>query len=76
MGANGGGSHCVLGVLDPREYRVVCVYFGLEITQPRTLGEIGETMGVTRERVRQLCNRALEKMRRTCGDPLAEFSRS
>lgn len=76
MGANGGGSHCVPGVLDSREYWVVCVYFGLEITQPRTLGEIGETMGVTRERVRQLRNRALAKMRRTCGYLLAEFSRS
>ena len=66
----------MLGVLDPREYRVVCVYFGLEITQPRTLGEIGDTMGVTRERVRQLRNRALEKMRRTCGDLLVEFSQN
>ena len=65
----------MLGVLDPREYRVVCVYFGLEITQPRTLGEIGETVGATRERVRQLRNRALENMRRTCGDLLVEFSR-
>ena len=64
------------GVLDSREHLVVCVYFGLEITQPRTLGEIGETMGVTRERVRQLRNRALAKMRRTCGYLLAEFSRS
>jgi len=75
VGANGGGSHCVLGVLDPREYRVVCVYFGLEITQPRMLGEIGETMGATRERVRQLRNRALENMRRTCSDLLVEFPR-
>ena len=39
------------------------------------LGEIGETMGATRERVRQLRNRALENMRRTCGDLLVEFSR-
>ena len=53
------------GVLDPREYRVVYVYFGLESAQPRTLGEIGDNMGVTRERVRQLRNRALEKMRRS-----------
>ena len=65
----------MLGVLDPREYRVVCVYFGLEITQPRMLGEIGETMGATRERVRQLRNRALENMRRTCSDLLVEFPR-
>ena len=65
-----------LGVLDPRESQIVRAYFGLENTQPRTLEEIGDTMGVTRERVRQLRNRALEKMCRTCGDCLVEFSRN
>ena len=39
-----------------------------------TLEEIGECLGVTRERVRQLRNRALEKMRLHSGDLLAEFS--
>jgi RNA polymerase primary sigma factor len=63
-----------LQVLDSRESQVVRAYFGLEDTQPRTLEEIGNTMGVTRERVRQLRNRALEKMRRACGDLLVEFS--
>lgn len=65
-----------LAVLDPRESQVVRAYFGLENTQPRTLEEIGDTLGVTRERVRQLRNRALEKMRRTCGDTLVEFSQN
>ena len=65
-----------LQVLDPRESQVVQAYFGLENTQPRTLEEIGNTMGVTRERVRQLRNRALEKMRRACGDLLVEFSQN
>ena len=65
-----------LQVLDPRESQVVRAYFGLENTQPRTLEEIGNTMGVTRERVRQLRNRALEKMRRACGDLLIEFSQN
>jgi RNA polymerase primary sigma factor len=50
-----------LQVLDPRESQVVRAYFGLGDTQPRTLEEIGNTMGVTRERVRQLRNRAMEK---------------
>ena len=65
-----------LGVLDPRESQIVRAYFGLENTQPRMLEEIGDTMGVMRERVRQLRNRTLEKMRRTCGDRLVEFSRN
>jgi DNA-directed RNA polymerase sigma subunit (sigma70/sigma32) len=33
-------------------------------------------MGVTRERVRQLRNRALDKLRDNCGDVLGEFSRN
>mgnify|MGYP001376792576 CR=1 FL=1 len=65
-----------LGLPEPRESQVVRTYFGLENTQPRTLEEIGDTIGVTRERVRQLRNRALAKMRRSCVDPLVEFSRN
>lgn len=63
-----------LGVLDPREYQILRSYFGLEDTEPKTLEEIGEAMGVTRERVRQLRNRALEKMKVQCGTLLVEFS--
>ncbi len=47
-----------------------------KLRRPERWEEIGETMGFTRERVRQLHNRALEKMCRTCGDFLAEFFRS
>jgi RNA polymerase primary sigma factor len=63
-----------LGVLDEREYQIVRAYFGLEDTRPMTLEEIGEALGVTRERVRQLRNRALEKMKAQCGELLLEFS--
>jgi len=63
-----------LGVLDRREYQILRAYFGLEGTEPKTLEEIGEAMGVTHERVRQLRNRTLEKIRTHCGDLLAEFS--
>ena len=66
--------HACLNVLDAREYQILRSYFGLENTEPQTLEEIGETMGVTRERVRQLRNRALEKVRVQCGDLLLEFS--
>ena len=39
-----------------------------------TLEQIGDSMGVTRERVRQLRNRALTKLRDNCGEMLGEFS--
>ena len=63
-----------LDVLDEREYHIVRAYFGLEDLQPMTLEEIGDTLGVTRERVRQLRNRALDKLRETCGEILGHFS--
>jgi RNA polymerase primary sigma factor len=63
-----------LSVLDSREYQILRAYFGLEDTKPKTLEEIGDAMGVTRERVRQLRNRALDKVRAQRGDLLIEFS--
>ena len=63
-----------LKVLEEREYQIVCAYFGLENLRPMTLEEIGGTLNITRERVRQLRNRALVKMRTQCGDSLIEFS--
>ncbi len=50
--------------LDEREARVIRAYFGLDGQERHTLGEIGLTLGVTRERVRQIRNRALGKLRR------------
>ena len=52
-----------LEMLDEREEQIIKDYFGLVGSDTMTLQEIGEDMGVTRERVRQLRNRALEKMR-------------
>ena len=54
----------VLGVLDPRERRIIASRFGLEGEAPKTLEEVGKRFGVTRERIRQLQNGALEKLRR------------
>lgn len=65
-----------LGVLDDREYQIVRCYYGLKSMQPMTLEEIGNALGVTRERVRQLRNRAIDKLRSNCGDLLAEFSKN
>ena len=63
-----------LGVLDDREREIVRAYYGLDSSEPKTLEEIGDFLGVTRERVRQLRNRALEKMKTECGSLLMEFS--
>ena len=63
-----------LETLERREYEILRDYFGLEDVEPLTLEEIGDAMGVTRERVRQLRNRALDKLRHECNERLIEFS--
>jgi RNA polymerase primary sigma factor len=62
-----------LQVLDARELRILRAYYGLEDTEPQTMEEIGDTLGVTRERVRQLSQRALAKLLHHGGELLAEF---
>lgn len=54
----------LLGQLDEREKRIINSRFGLDGSDPITLEEVGEKFGVTRERIRQLQNIALTKMRR------------
>jgi len=48
--------------MDQREATVLRLRFGLEDNEPRTLKEIGETLGLTRERVRQIETEALAKL--------------
>ena len=52
-----------LDTLSPRDARVIRLYFGLEGGREHTLEEIGSMLGVTRERVRQLRDRALKRLR-------------
>jgi RNA polymerase primary sigma factor len=54
----------LLSVLDTRERRIIDERFGLNGRKPMTLEEVGREFGVTRERIRQLQNSALTKMRR------------
>ncbi|HWH52048.1 MAG TPA: RNA polymerase sigma factor RpoD/SigA [Gemmatimonadaceae bacterium] len=54
-----------LAQLRPRELRVVRLYFGLDDGEPMTLDAIGTLLGVTRERVRQIKDRALSRLRRS-----------
>jgi len=48
--------------MDQREATVLRMRFGLDDDQPKTLKEIGERLGLTRERVRQIENEALSKL--------------
>jgi RNA polymerase primary sigma factor len=51
-----------LGTLDHREACVIRMRFGLDASKPMTLREVGENLGLTRERVRQLESQALQKL--------------
>src|ERR1700716_1121556 len=54
----------LLEVLDDRERKIIFQRFGLDGGKPKTLEEVGKKFGVTRERIRQLQNIALAKLRR------------
>jgi RNA polymerase primary sigma factor len=60
--------------LTERERRILYLYYGLDDGEERTLEEIGSLLGVTRERIRQIRNRAFEKLRESPdGEALATF---
>jgi RNA polymerase primary sigma factor len=53
----------ILGTLSHRERRVLELRYGLGGEQPRTLDEVGRAFNVTRERIRQIENQSLKKLR-------------
>jgi RNA polymerase primary sigma factor len=55
--------HETLATLDARENKVLAMRFGLDDGEPKTLEEVGEHFGLTRERIRQIQEQALLKMR-------------
>jgi RNA polymerase primary sigma factor len=60
--------------LTERERRILYLYYGLDDGEERTLEEIGSLLGVTRERIRQIRNRAFEKLRESPdGEALETF---
>ncbi len=63
-----------LAALPSRDAKVIRLYFGLDDGKGRTLEEIGQMMGVTRERIRQLRDRALRQLREQHGDKLRELA--
>lgn len=54
-----------LSVLAPREIEVLKAYYGLDKSKPLTLEEIGEKYDLTRERVRQIKERAIRRLRKS-----------
>ena len=52
----------MLSTLDAREKTIISLFFGLSTNRRHTLAEIGRTMGISRERVRQLKNRAIGRL--------------
>lgn len=54
----------VMAVLSSRDSEIVNCYYGLSGNQPLTLEEIGEKFGLTRERVRQIKERAIRRLRK------------
>jgi RNA polymerase primary sigma factor len=55
----------ILHELDDKEARVLKLRFGLDDDQPRTLQEIGDALGLTRERIRQIEQKAMRKLSRS-----------
>ncbi len=64
-----------MAMLRPREATIVRLYFGFDSGEPMTLESIGEKLGITRERVRQIKERGLSRIRRSAAaSALASFA--
>lgn len=59
-----------LSLLTPRQKEVICCIYGIGVDEPVTLEELGERYGLTRERVRQIKDKALEKLKTYSGSNL------
>jgi RNA polymerase primary sigma factor len=53
----------IVSTLSEREQKVLTMRFGLSGKKPCTLDEVGQELGVTRERIRQLERKAMDKLR-------------
>ena len=63
----------LIGTLDPREATILRMRFGLDNTTPHTLKEIGQELGLTRERVRQIETEALQRLHQALKDPKERY---
>ncbi len=58
----------MLETMDPREATILRMRFGLDDSEPKTLKEIGKTLGLTRERIRQIENESLNRLAKSLMD--------
>jgi RNA polymerase primary sigma factor len=63
----------LLDTLKPREKLVMIALFGLDGEFPRTLKDIGDELNITREMVRQIRNKSLEKMKAVASEEIKSF---
>lgn len=52
-----------LSLLTPRQKEVICCFYGIGVDEPMSLEDLGSRYGLTRERVRQIKDKALEKLK-------------
>ena len=52
-----------LASLTDREREVIKLFFGIGVEHPMTLEDIGDSLGITRERIRQIKDKAITKLR-------------
>ena len=64
----------LLDELNPREAQVLAMFYGIDRMHPASLDEISEPIGVTRERVRQIKDRGLKKLRQKVSRNKMTFS--
>lgn len=53
----------LLRILPPRERQIIQFRFGMHGGEPKSLSEIGELLGLSKERIRQLESRALDRLK-------------
>ena len=67
-------THELLSSLTPREAKVLCMRFGIDMNTDHTLEDVGKQFSVTRERIRQIEAKALRKLRHPiCAEKLKGF---
>lgn len=59
-----------LTLLTPRQKEVICYFYGIDVEEPVSLEDMGLKYGLTRERVRQIKDKALEKLKTFTGSNL------
>lgn len=58
----------LLTILSPKERRIIRLRYGIEDGKAKSLSEIGKMFGLSKERVRQLENRALYRLKQSLGN--------